>query len=37
MVAGKLLTKHEYRRLIAQYDKSGSFAMLISEVFKPQH
>ncbi|NEU77119.1 DUF3598 family protein [Hassallia byssoidea VB512170] len=33
IVAGKLVAENEYKRLTAQYDKSGAFAMLISEVF----
>lgn len=33
LVAGKLVAENEYKRLTAQYDKSGAFAMLISEVF----
>ncbi len=33
IVAGKLVTESEYQRLSAKYDESGSFCLLISEVF----
>ena len=33
IVAGKLISDKEYKRLTAKYDKSGAFALLISEVF----
>jgi hypothetical protein len=33
LVAGKLVAENEYQRLTAQYENSGAFAMLISEVF----
>lgn len=34
IVAGKLVADNEYQRLTAKYDNSGTFAMLISEVFQ---
>ncbi len=33
IVAGKLVTENEYKRLPAKYNNSGAFALLISEVF----
>lgn len=36
IVASKLVTKNEYKRLAAQYDSYGTFARLSSEVFKLQ-
>ena len=37
IVSGKLVTENEYQRLTVQYDNSGAFAMLISEVFRLQN
>lgn len=34
VVASKLISDNEYKRLIAKYDNLGSFTMLISEVFR---
>jgi hypothetical protein len=34
IVAGKLVSTDEYKRLTCKYDKSGAFALLISEVFR---
>ncbi|MBD0265806.1 MAG: DUF3598 family protein [Tolypothrix sp. Co-bin9] len=34
LVVGKLVAENEYQRLTAQYENSGVFATLISEVFK---
>ncbi len=36
LVSGKMVAENEYKRLTAQYDSSGAFAMLISEVFSLQ-
>ncbi|MBE9215057.1 DUF3598 family protein [Plectonema cf. radiosum LEGE 06105] len=36
IVTGKLVSTYEYKRLTAEYDNSGVFTMLISEVFKLQ-
>jgi hypothetical protein len=36
LVAGKLVAENEYKRLTVQYDNSGAFTMLISEVFSLQ-
>ncbi|HEY9667558.1 MAG TPA: DUF3598 family protein [Coleofasciculaceae cyanobacterium] len=36
IVAGKLVTTNEYQTLTVQYDNSGAFAMLTSEVFTLQ-
>ena len=36
IVAGKLVTQKEYKRLTAQYDDSGVFTRVIYEVFKLQ-
>jgi hypothetical protein len=33
IVAGKLVAENEYKRLTVQYNNSGAFTMLISEVF----
>lgn len=33
IVTGKLVSNDEYKRLTCKYDKSGAFALLISEVF----
>ncbi len=34
IVAGKLVSNDEYKRLTAKYDQSGTFTRLISEVFR---
>ncbi|MGB3655878.1 MAG: DUF3598 family protein [Rivularia sp. (in: cyanobacteria)] len=34
IASGKLVANNEYKRLTANYDNSGAFAMLISEVFR---
>lgn len=34
IVAGKLVSNDEYKRLTCKYDKSGAFTLLISEVFR---
>ena len=36
LVVGKLVAENEYKRLTTQYDNSGAFTMLISEVFRLQ-
>lgn len=36
IVAGKLVTENEYKRLTAKYDHSGTFTLLISEIFRLQ-
>jgi Domain of unknown function (DUF3598) len=36
LVAGKMVAENKYKRLTAQYDNSGAFTMLISEVFSLQ-
>ncbi|MEH2330194.1 DUF3598 family protein [Nostoc sp.] len=36
IVAGKLVAENEYKRLIAKYNNSGAFTLLISEVFHLQ-
>jgi hypothetical protein len=36
LAAGKLVSESEFKRIIAKYDSSGAFALLISEVFHRQ-
>jgi hypothetical protein len=36
LVAGRFVSHNEYKRLTAKYDKSGAFALLISEVFRQE-